>query len=196
MTNPSRLDADKQYSYADYLLWQFKERVELIRGRIFKMSPAPSTTHQKVSRQLSLQLFAFFDKKKSCEAFSAPFDVRLPIGNTRKDDETFTVVQPDLCVICDLDKLDEKGCLGAPDLIIEILSPGNSKREMREKFEVYEESGVQEYWLVNPSDKTVLIYVLNDDREFVGLQPLTEDQIARSRTFPELEIRLNEVFTK
>ena len=67
---------------------------------------------------------------------------------------------------------------------------------MREKFEVYEESGVQEYWLVNPSDKTVLIYVLNDDREFVGLQPLTEDQIARSRTFPELEIRLNEVFTK
>jgi Uma2 family endonuclease len=194
MTNLSNIDFSKRYSYADYQLWQFRERVELIRGHIFKMSPAPGTTHQKISRQLSLQLFGFFDKKKGCEAFSAPFDVRLPIGGLRSDDETFTVVQPDLCVICDPDKLDEKGCLGAPDLVIEILSPGNSKKEMREKFDVYEEAGVREYWLVNPSDKTVLIYILNEEQNFIGLQPLTEDQTAQSHIFPELHIHLDRVF--
>ncbi|MCB0564598.1 MAG: Uma2 family endonuclease [Phaeodactylibacter sp.] len=192
-TTLSKLDINNRYSYADYLLWQLEERVELIKGKIFKMSPAPGTEHQKVSRQLSLQIFQYFDKKE-CQAFSAPFDVRLPQKEVTADEETYTVVQPDLCVICSYEKLDEKGCLGAPDLIIEILSPGNSKKEMRDKYEVYEESGVGEYWLVNPSEKTVLIYVLNEERRFIGLQPLTEDQIARSVIFPELEINLKEVF--
>lgn len=188
----SEIDEKKRYSYADYLLWQFQERVELIKGKIFKMSPAPGTTHQKISRELSLRIFSFFDKKQ-CEAFSAPFDVRLPKGG-ESEGNTHTVVQPDLCVVCDIDQLDEKGCLGAPDLIVEILSPGNSKKEMREKFEVYEESGVREYWLVNPTDKTVLIYLLNKEGKFIGLQPLTEDQKLTSAIFPELEITLSEVF--
>jgi Uma2 family endonuclease len=190
VTDLSQIDEKKRYTYADYLLWQFKERVELIRGKIFKMSPAPGTTHQKISRELSLRIFSFFDKRP-CEAFSAPFDVRFPLqGN----EETFTVVQPDLCVVCDLEKLDERGCAGAPDLIVEILSPGNSKKEMREKFEVYEEAGVREYWLVNPTDKTVLIYILGEQGSFVGLQPLTEDQDLQSTIFPELHIKLADIF--
>ena len=192
-TTLSKLDVNKRYSYADYLQWRFQERVELIRGKIFKMSPAPGTEHQKISRQLSLAVFQYFDRKE-CQAFSAPFDVRLPRTKENSDEEAHTVVQPDLCVICDPEKIDERGCLGAPGLIIEILSPGNSKKEMRDKFEVYEESGVREYWLVNPSDKTVLVYVLNDEGRYIGLQPLTEDQNAKAAIFPELEINLKEVF--
>ena len=191
-TDLSSIDEKKRYTYADYLLWQFKERVELIRGRIFKMSPAPGTIHQKISRELSLRIFSFFDQR-GCEAFSAPFDVRLPAKGNQTSEAT-TVVQPDLCVVCDDNKLDERGCEGAPDLIVEILSPGNSKKEMREKFEVYEEAGVREYWLVNPADSTVLIYVLNENGVFVGLQPLTDEQDLRSSIFPDLVIHLNEVF--
>lgn len=192
-TTLSELDVNKRYSYADYLMWELQERVELIKGKIYKMSPAPGTEHQKISRQLSLRIFQYFDKKE-CQAFSAPFDVRLPKKEKSNDEETFTVVQPDLCVICDPEKLDERGCHGAPDLIIEILSPGNSKKEMREKYEVYQETGVREYWLVNPTDKTVLVYVRSEVGQFVGLQPMTEDQEARAAIFPDLKIDLKEVF--
>lgn len=193
VSNLSDLDTSRQYSYAEYLLWQFRERVELIRGRVFKMSPAPGTEHQKVSRQLSLPLFQFFDDKQ-CQAFAAPFDVRLPQAGKYGDEDIQTVVQPDLCVICDEEKIDARGCVGAPDLVIEILSPGNSKKEMRDKYNIYEEAGVREYWLVNPSDKVVLIYILSNEGRFIGLQPLTEDQAARSTIFPDLSINLHRVF--
>ncbi|MDV7396126.1 Uma2 family endonuclease, partial [Arthrospira platensis SPKY1] len=106
-----------------------------------------------------------FFHKKPCQVFHAPFDVRLP---KKGQPEVYTVVQPDLCVVCDQGKLDEKGCMGAPDLVVEILSPGNTHREMREKYEVYEEAGVKEYWLVSPWDKTVLVYVLNEEGIFIG----------------------------
>jgi len=191
ITDISQLDLNGFYTYADYLLWQFEERVELIRGKLFRMSPAPNRRHQTMLGELHLQIAPFF-KKQHCQVFLAPFDVRLPI-NKRKGQDT-TVVQPDLCVICDPDKLDERGCAGAPDLIIEILSPGNSKKEMKEKFEVYEEAGVREYWLVNPSDNVVLIYVLNEAGKYIGLAPVTEDQELRAAIFPNLVIDLKEVF--
>ena len=104
------------------------------------------------------------------------------------------MVQPDLCVVCDVAKLDQRGCVGAPDLIIEILSPGNTKKEMKEKFSLYEESGVREYWLVQPVDNTVLVYVLNEDGKFIGLQPFTEDEYISPTIFPDLSIDLMEVF--
>lgn len=191
ITDISQLDLNGSYTYADYLLWQFEERVELIRGKLFRMSPAPSRRHQAMLGELHLQIAPFF-KKQKCQVFLAPFDVRLPVSK-RKGQDT-TVVQPDLCVICDPDKLDERGCVGAPDLIIEILSPGNSKKEMREKFEVYEEAGVREYWLVNPLDNVVLVYVLNEVGKYIGLAPVTEDQELRAAIFPELLIDLKEVF--
>lgn len=103
-------------------------------------------------------------------------------------------MQPDLCVICDLEKLDKRGCLGAPDLVVEILSPGNSAREKREKFSVYEKAGVREYWMVDYKEKTVLIYVLNKEIKFIGLQPLTETEILVSTIFPKLEVNLKELF--
>lgn len=193
VTELSELDAGKRYSYADYLMWRLKERIELIQGKIFKMSPAPGTEHQRISHELDRQFGNFFHRKP-CQVFPAPFDVRLPRQGEQADEAIFTVVQPDLCVVCNADKLDEKGCKGAPDLVVEILSPGNSKREMRDKFEAYEEAGVREYWLVNPAEKTVFIYLLNEQGRFIGLQPLTEDQAAVSSIFPELEIGLNELF--
>jgi Uma2 family endonuclease len=190
ITDISQLDPDGKYSYADYLLWKFKERVELIRGRLFRMTPAPNTHHQRIAGLLTAQAVNFF-QRKPCQVFPAPFDVRLP---RKQQPEVYTVVQPDLCVVCDKDKLDEKGCVGAPDLVVEILSPGNSHREMREKYEVYEEAGVKEYWIVNPWDKIVLVYVLNESGAFIGLQPLTEAQELESSTFPGLVIKLSEVF--
>ncbi len=191
ITRLSDLDPEGSYTYADYLMWQFQERVELIRGRLFRMSPAPNLAHQKAATQLTRHLANFF-AGKSCQAFVAPFDVRLPVS--RKQGQDTTVVQPDLCVICDESKLDEQGCAGAPDLVVEILSPGNSRREMKDKFEVYEEAGVREYWIVNPAERVVLIYVLDEAGQYSGLAPVTEEDSLRSHIFPELAIDLKEVF--
>ncbi len=187
----SQLDPEGIYTYADYLRWQFEDRLELIKGRIFKMSPAPNTSHQRISAAFLFQLYGFF-LGKPCAVFAAPFDVRLPIS--KKKGQITTVVQPDLCIICDPAKIDEKGCLGAPDLIVEILSPGNSKREMRIKFDVYQEAGVREYWMVHPLDRMVMVYVLNENGRFIGLQPVTEDTELRPALFPDLVIDLKEVF--
>jgi Uma2 family endonuclease len=187
----AQLDPEAFYTYADYLTWTFQERVELIRGRLFPMSPAPSTLHQQIAGALYFQLYRHFFKQP-CQVFFAPFDVRLPIG--LKKNQTTTVVQPDICIVCDPAKLDEKGCQGAPDLIVEVLSPGNSKKEMREKFQVYEEAGVREYWLVHPVDHEVRVYVLHENGKFIGMAPVVEDEVLRSIVFPELEVELKEVF--
>jgi len=191
ITELSQLDPNGHYTYADYLLWQFQERVELIRGRLFPMSPAPNLAHQRAAHRLDRVLGNFF-YQKTCEVFHAPFDVLLPVASKRG--KNTTVVQPDLCVICDPAKLDEQGCDGAPDLVVEILSPGNSTREMREKFRVYEEAGVREYWLVNPLERAVWVYVLDHEGVFIGKAPVTEEDPLRSFIFPELEIDLKEVF--
>jgi Uma2 family endonuclease len=186
------LDINKNYTYADYLNWSFDETVELIKGVIFKMAPAPSLKHQRTSTRLIGLLYNFFDKKP-CNLFHAPFDVRLPVKkNEISDEQIITVVQPDICVVCDEAKLEERGCLGAPDLIIEILSPGNSKKELQNKFEVYQESGVKEYWIVQPLDKYVTIYSLNENGEYIGSKPYTEK--FKSIIFPNLEIDLETVF--
>jgi Uma2 family endonuclease len=193
ITDINQLDLTKTYSYADYLTWQFQEKLELIKGRIFKMSPAPSTSHQKISGKLHGRLFNFFEPH-SCNLFAAPFDVRLlDKKKSTLDKEIHTVVQPDLCVICDDTKLDERGAIGAPDLVIEILSPGNSNKEMKYKFDLYEEAGVLEYWIVNPADKTVFIYVLKEN-QFIGMHPLIEEDAIQSKLFPELDFKLESIF--
>jgi Uma2 family endonuclease len=193
ITKLSDLDLTKTYSYADYLLWQFQERVELIKGKIFEMSPAPSRKHQEVSRVLNRYLDRYFEHN-SCGLYTAPFDVRLVNFKKSTDDtKVFTVVQPDLCVVCDREKLDDRGCLGSPDLVIEILSPGNSKKEMGIKFDLYEENGVKEYWIVNQSEKTILLYVLKDNK-FIGLKPIVESGKLESPTFPDLKFPIKNIF--
>ena len=191
ITNFSDLDLDGSYTYADYLKWQFAERIELFRGKIFKMSPAPNRYHQNVSGNLQGILWNFFNRN-SCNLYAAPFDVRL-VKTKSNDEKVTTVVQPDLCVICDENKLDDKGCNGAPDLVVEILSPGNTKKEMGIKFDLYEENEVKEYWLVDPTEKVIFVYTLQNNK-FVGLKPLIEDDVIKSNVFPELHFMVAEIF--
>lgn len=137
--------------------------VELIRGKVFKRDiAAPALNHQRISMHLSNRFYNFL-KGKTCQVFYAPFDVRLPI-KSRENKDIDTVVQPDICVVCELSKLDAAGCLGAPDLVVEILSPGNNRRELKNKYEVYEEAGVREYWVIHPDEQTLLVYSLVDGR--------------------------------
>jgi Uma2 family endonuclease len=188
----SDLDLSKTYSYADYLQWTFEDRLELIKGKIFKMTPAPASAHQRISWVISGELYGYL-KNRSCQAYSAPFDVRLPRKGEDQDRKIFTVVQPDVCVICDPKKVDTRGCTGAPDIIVEILSPGNNQKELRNKYEVYEESGVTEYWIISPQDKTFLKYTLIEDL-YQPSRLMTIGDIITTDILPGFELNLETVF--
>jgi Uma2 family endonuclease len=195
ITSLSELDLNKTYTYADYLTWQFEQAVELIKGKIAKMS-APSRRHQKISWRLSGKFYEYF-KNNPCEAYTAPFDVRLSnkAKSAKANKDIFTVVQPDICVICDKSKLDDAGCLGAPDLIVEILSPGNSTKEMKIKKELYAESGVQEYWIVDPERETLTRFMLQTEDESYGLaQIFTNVETMTGNIFPDMELNLKALF--
>lgn len=197
ITQLSQLDLNGTYSYADYLTWRLEESVELIKGKIMAMSPAPSRKHQTVITNLGGELYQYFHKKP-CKLFYAPFDVKL--YDRRKsllqDREVFSVVQPDLSVICDKEKLTEQGCDGAPDLIIEILSPGNSQKELRLKFQLYQESAVTEYWIVHPYEQTLYQFVLDQNQKYQLHAMHPGDEIATPYLFPDLQIDLNDVFAE
>lgn len=190
ITNIDQLDlVNGIYTYADYLMWKIKDRVEILKGKIFKMSPAPAISHQSISFNLSGLFFMYFHNKP-CKVFASPFDVVLKNKNGKED----TVVQPDLCVVCDPEKLaDGKRCQGAPDLIIEILSPGNSKKEMLNKYELYEEVGVREYWVVRPDYKEITQFVLENNK-YRTLPPIVEGTIIHSAIFPELSLQTEDIF--
>lgn len=106
------------------------------------------------------------------------------------------MVQPDVCVVCDPAKLHKQGCKGAPDLVVEVLSPGNSKREMKDKFEAYQTAGVREYWIISPQGRTVIVYVLDENGNYNGLPPWTDEETITSAIFPDLSIDLTKVFPK
>ena len=192
VTDFSQLDLNKTYTYADYLTWRFQERVELIKGWIYKMSPAPKRLHQEVEGNLYLELGVFF-RKKSCEVYQSPFDVRL-IKKSKDDREITTVVQPDICVICDPEKLDDRGCIGAPDLIVEVLSTSTMKKDYNEKFNLYQENKVKEYWLVNPEGKSLQIFHL-ENGEYVEFDTVEDkDELITSKLFPDLKFTTTDVF--
>lgn len=193
ITDINQLDLTKQYSYADYVTWNFNDRVELLKGWVKKMSPAPLDRHQRISQSLSQEIGWFF-KRKSCQVRVAPYDVRLQDNKKSTADESIlTVVQPDICVICDPAKIDRRGCLGAPDWIIEILSPGNSKLEMQDKFELYQQNGVREYWIVQPEHDDILAFALENDKYQLTKIYVKGDKVSPS-IFPELIIDTEEIF--
>ena len=180
------------YSYADYLSWQLDEMVELIRGKAFRQAAAaPRRIHQELTVALVTRIHGFL-KGGSCKVYTAPFDVRLP-ASSRKHKDIDTVVQPDLCVVCDPEKLDELGCVGAPDLVIEILSPGNNKKELQLKYEVYESSGVKEYWVIHPDERTLLIYTL-EGAKYQPSRLFTLGDRVMSKALSGFELDLDELF--
>jgi Uma2 family endonuclease len=181
-----------RYSYADYLGWQMDEMVELIKGKVFRSAAAaPRRIHQEISGKIFNRFFNFLEHH-SCKIYEAPFDVRLPI-KSKKNEDIDTVVQPDICVICDKSKLDDLGCIGAPDLIIEILSPGNNKKELKNKYEVYEESGVREYWIIHPHEQTVMTYTLMVGK-YIPSRLFTSGDIIESKSIAGFRLDLEYVF--
>ncbi len=189
----SLLEPDAIYSYADYLKWSFDERVEIIKGKLFKMSPAPRRAHQEIGFIVGNEIYNFL-KGKKCKAYTAPFDVRFPNNTNDTNDQTYTVVQPDICVICDQSKLDEAGCKGAPDLIVEILSPSTASRDLNEKFNLYEEHGVKEYWIVYPGESVLEIYDLDENGKYISRGKFVRENTISSKALIGLEIKLEEVF--
>ncbi len=149
---------EERFTYRHYRTWPDSERWELIQGRAWAMSPAPITRHQEISARFFYRVYDFL-KGKACKAFSAPFDVLLPKGD-ESDDEVDTVVQPDISVFCDRSKITKRGARGAPDLLVEILSPSTSKKDMNDKYSLYESRGVREYWIVDPSALSIWVYRL------------------------------------
>ena len=156
---------NKRYTFADYLEWADNVRREIIDGMV-KMMTAPSSRHQRISTLLTVRLFNTIEENKGkCEVYSAPFDVRLPKNGEKDDHLIHTVVQPDICVVCDSSKIDDKGCLGAPDMVVEIQSLSTSKIDMNDKFHLYEMAGVREYWVVIPSEG-VVVFILQPDGKY------------------------------
>jgi len=182
---------EEKFTYADYKAWELKpgERFELINGVAYAMS-APNTSHQQIVSILTGEFYIFL-KGKTCQVIPSPFDVRLFY---EEDDSDDTVVQPDLVVICDPKKLGEEGCRGAPDLVVEILSPSNMAIEMERKLLLYKEAGVREYWIVDPKDKHISIYLLKDDEYSYRICHLND--IARPSVVPGLEIPLSTIFAE
>lgn len=146
------------FTYADYLQWPDEERWELIHGIAYNMSPAPGKTHQRVVGEIFRRLADIADKLP-CDTLIAPFDVRLTTGPADEADERVeTVVQPDISVFCDPEKIDERGAKGAPDLVVEVLSPATAHKDQTEKLKLYDEAGVREYWIVNAEAAYIMVY--------------------------------------
>ena len=166
-----RIITEERYTYADYLTWPDTPRYELIDGKAYAMAAAPSVRHQDVAGRLYAHILAKLDGT-SCRPFIAPLDVRLPKHPNDRDGETDRVVQPDILVVCDPDKIDERGVVGAPDWIIEILSPGSASYDQITKRALYERVGVREYWVIHPIDGMVFIYRHNGERYDIDIQSL------------------------
>ena len=193
ITSFSQLDLSKTYTYADYLTWKFEEFVELIKGKVLRPMAGASRRHQKLSKRLGYAIETFL-RQTSCEMYYAPFDVRLTRNASPGDAQITTVVQPDIFVVCDLAKLDERGCLGAPDWILEIVSPGNLKHDTVTKFDLYQSHGVREYWVVFPGERTVLAYVLNAAGRYEVAAEYAEPGPMPVGVLPGLAVEWAEVF--
>lgn len=183
---------EQKYSYADYLTWDENERWELLDGVPY-MQAAPSRIHQEISMELSTQ-FHIYLKGKTCRVFAAPFCVRLDVE--KNDSDIKNVVEPDISIVCDSSKLDERGCKGSPDMIIEILSPTSGKNDKLIKFNKYEKVGVKEYWIVEPDQKLISVFILQANSSYGRPAIYSEEDKIRVSIFPELEIDLKPVFDK
>lgn len=184
---------DKKYNFSDYLNWPDEERWELIDGVAYMLS-APTWQHQAISGEIFTQFNIYF-KNNPCRVFSSPFDLRIPEFN-EKDEETTTVVQPDILVVCEKERLKGSGYYGVPSLIIEITSPSTAKIDKILKFNKYEKAGVKEYWIVEPDVKIVNVFTLGENNRYGRPELYTEEDKVTVTIFSELVIDLNSVFAE
>jgi Uma2 family endonuclease len=191
-TMASPAEKSRKFTYGDYLSWEDGQRWEIIDGKAYNITPSPSRCHQEVLTAIFSKFYGFL-ANNPCEVYAAPFDVRLPEQDQTEMDVT-NIVQPDLSVICDPAKLDEKGCLGTPDLIVEIISPSTAARDYIEKLALYERRQVPEYWIVHPIDKTVMVFLLNDRLEYGKPRIYAAKHEIQVGLFPDLMIDLKKVF--
>ena len=188
ITSIDQLDPNGTYTLADYLSWKFSETVEIIRGKLFLMSPAPRPLHQLIAGSAYAQFYNQLRRKK-CKAYIAPFDVYFI-----REGERASVVQPDVCIVCDLSKVSLQACEGPPDVVMEVLSPATSKKDVTYKFDLYSQFGVKEYWLVFPDEEIVQQFVHNG----ITLQLATTyaDSIASSKAIEGLTLNIDEMFDR
>ncbi len=184
---------DERFTYGQYYHWDDGERWELIDGVPYNMTPAPRRRHQGILIHVASRIENFL-RDKPCQIYSAPFDVRLPDFDEQDDDEVPTVVQPDLVVVCDEKKLDDRGCRGAPDLVVEILSSSTSRKDLTVKFDLYERAGVREYWIIHPSEESLMIFTLGRDGTYGRPQGYGRGDRVTSTVLEGLELDLEEVF--
>lgn len=184
----------ERYTFADYLTWEEDEHIELLEGEAVMMAP-PSTAHQLISGALFAQLYNFLEGKK-CRVIPAPFAVRLFEKDEDKPNDVNTIVEPDLSVVCDRDKLDSKGCKGAPDMIIEILSPSTHRYDRITKYNLYQKAGVREYWIVEPQAQTVQVFLRNENGILLPHEAYGREDIAKVNVLNGCFIELSKVFAE
>lgn len=180
-----------RYTFADVLAWEESERIEIINGEAVMMAP-PSSIHQEISMELSAQLHAYL-KGKKCKVYAAPFAVRLFEKDEDRPEDVDTMVEPDISVVCDPGKIDKRGCKGAPDMVVEILSPSTQRHDRLTKFNLYQRAGVREYWIVDPANRAVQSFVLEDGRYSVKEFGTAGDKL-RVNVLEDCVIDLSEVF--
>ncbi|MDO7887103.1 Uma2 family endonuclease [Hymenobacter cheonanensis] len=193
ITDISQLDQDQLYTYADYLSWRFSEYVELIKGKILRKMSAPTSEHQQLVSNLHGIIWSHLRRQK-CQVFTSPFDVRLLRSTGNGDAQIKTVVQPDISVICDLGKIDKRGCLGAPDWIVEIVLPSSLVLDTRTKFDLYAENEVGEYWIAYPGEQIITAYALSAAGQYELTGTYAEAGPMASSSLPELAIDWADIF--
>ena len=181
------------YTFADCLGWDEKERAEIIGGEVLMMAP-PSRIHQKISGEIFRQLANFLEGKR-CEVYSAPFGVRLFEKDGDRPEDVDTVVEPDITVVCDTSRLDQHCCKGAPELVMEILSPSSRRHDMLVKLNLYQRAGVREYWIVNPDEQTVQVMLLKDGY-LLPVEDYSREDTASVNILEDCTIELSKVFTE
>lgn len=183
-----------RYTYKDYLTWPEDERWELFEGEAVAMSPAPGSRHQRVSMNLSRMISSFL-LESPCEPFASPIDVLFP-RNEQDDESVDTVLQPDLIVVCDPEKITKRNVRGAPDLVIEILSESTTAHDLVRKFEIYERAGVKEYWIIDPWRNSVAMHVLKEDGKYGPPLYYTETMTIKSVVLNGIKLSAAELFLK
>ena len=182
---------ERDYTYVDYLSWPKDERVEIINGTPYLQAP-PSRIHQEILSEMHRQI-ANYLIDKNCEVYLAPFAVILDM---EEEGDIKNVVEPDITIVCDEEKLDDRGCKGSPDMVVEIISPSTARRDKIEKFNLYEEAGIQEYWIIEPEEKILTVFTLQANQRYGRPDLYSEDDHALVTIFDDLKINLNTVFSQ